>query len=69
MRTMMRIPIAALALATGMSSVATAAPSKVALVALIENVMGAPAGVQLMDYVETEKTIQRSSRDGMFSAT
>jgi hypothetical protein len=61
----MRIPIAVLALATGMSSVATAAPSKVALVALVENVMGTPAGVQLMDYVETGKTIQLSSRDGI----
>jgi hypothetical protein len=62
MRTMMRIRIAVLALATGMSSVAIAAPMEVALV---ENVMGAPAGVELMDYVETGKTIQLGARDGI----
>jgi hypothetical protein len=34
-------------------------------VALVENVMGAPAGVKLMDYVETGKTIQLASSDGI----
>jgi hypothetical protein len=58
---MIRIRIAVLALATGMSP-ALAAPIEVALV---ENVMGAPAGVKLMDYVETGKTIQLASNDGI----
>jgi hypothetical protein len=58
---MIRIRIAVLALATGMSP-ALAAPIEVALV---ENVMGAPAGVKLMDYVETGKTIQLASSDGI----
>jgi hypothetical protein len=62
MRAMIRIQIAVLALATGMSPIALAAPVEVALV---ENVIGAPPGVELMDYVETGKTIQLAARDGI----
>jgi hypothetical protein len=58
----MRIPIAVFTLATGISSVTVAAPIEVALV---ENVVGAPAGVELMDYVETGKVIQLGARDGV----
>jgi hypothetical protein len=47
---MMKIRIAVVALATGMSP-ALAAPIPVALV---EGVSGAPAGVEFMDYVETD---------------
>ena len=47
---MMKIRIAVVALATGMSP-ALAAPISVALV---EGVSGAPAGVEFMDYVETD---------------
>jgi hypothetical protein len=46
----MKIRIAVVALATGMSP-ALAAPIPVALV---EGVSGAPAGVEFMDYVETD---------------
>ena len=51
---MMKIRIAVVVLATGMSP-ALAAPIPVALV---EEVSGAPAGVEFMDYVETGKTIE-----------
>jgi hypothetical protein len=55
---MMKIRIAVVALATGMSP-ALAAPIPVALV---EEVSGAPAGVEFMDYVETGKTIELGAR-------
>jgi hypothetical protein len=58
MRAMMRTRIAVLALAAGMSP-ALAGPIPVALV---EEVSGAPAGVEFMDYVETGKTIQLGAR-------
>jgi hypothetical protein len=58
MRAMMRTRIAVLALAAGMSP-ALAGPAPVALV---EEVSGAPAGVEFMDYVETGKTIQLGAR-------
>ena len=55
---MMKIRIAVVALAIGMSP-ALAAPIPVALV---EEVSGAPAGVEFMDYVETGKTIELGAR-------
>src|ERR1700726_2865665 len=58
MRAMMITRIAVLALAAGMSP-ALAGPIPVALV---EEVSGAPAGVEFMDYVETGKTIQLGAR-------
>src|ERR1700737_5605170 len=58
MRAMMRTRIALLALAIGMSP-ALAGPIPVALV---EEVSGAQAGVELMVYVETGKTIQLGAR-------
>jgi hypothetical protein len=61
MRAMMRTRIAVLALAAGMSP-ALAAPIPVALV---EEVSGAPAGVEFMDYVETGKTIELGARGGI----
>jgi hypothetical protein len=61
MRAMMRTRIAVLALAAGMSP-ALAGPAPVALV---EEVSGAPAGVEFMDYVETGKTIQLGARGGI----
>ena len=58
---MMRTRIALLALAAGMSP-ALAGPIPVALV---EEVSGAPAGVEFMDYVETGKTIELGARGGI----
>jgi hypothetical protein len=58
---MMKIRIAVVALAIGMSP-ALAAPIPVALV---EEVSGAPAGVEFMDYVETGKTIELGARGGI----
>jgi hypothetical protein len=57
---MMKIRIA-VALAIGISP-ALAAPIPVALV---EEVSGAPAGVEFMDYVETGKTIELGARGGI----
>jgi hypothetical protein len=61
MRAMMKIRNAVVALAIGMSP-ALAAPIPVALV---EEVSGAPAGVEFMDYVETGKTIELGARGGI----
>jgi hypothetical protein len=61
MRAMMITRIAVLALAAGMSP-ALAGPAPVALV---EEVSGAPAGVEFMDYVETGKTIELGARGGI----
>jgi hypothetical protein len=61
MRAMMISRIAVLALAAGMSP-ALAGPIPVALV---EEVSGAPAGVEFMDYVETGKTIELGARGGI----
>ena len=58
---MMKIRIAVVALATGMSP-ALVAPIPVALV---EEVSGAPAGVEFMDYVEAGKTIELGARGGI----
>src|ERR1700730_17000118 len=58
---MMKIRIAVVALAIGRSP-ALAAPIPVALV---EEVSGAPAGVEFMDYVETGKTIELGARGGI----
>jgi hypothetical protein len=59
---MMRIRSALFAVAGGVvaGSVALAAPVQVALV---ENVIGNPAGVELMDYLEAGKTIALGPRD------
>ena len=58
---MMKIRIAVVALATVMSpALAATIP-----VALVEEVSGAPAGVEFMDYVETGKTIELGARGGI----
>jgi hypothetical protein len=59
---MMRDRIAILVVAGGMAagSVAATAPLQVALV---ENVTGNPAGVELMDYLEAGKIIELGPRD------
>ena len=58
---MMKIRIAVVTLATGMSpALAAQIP-----VALVEEVSGAPAGVEFMDYVETGKTIELGARGGI----
>src|SRR5271165_6054081 len=58
----MRIRIAILAVAGGMvaSSIAVAAP---VTVALVENLTGTPAGVEVMDYVDAGKVIALGPRD------
>src|SRR5271166_5341792 len=58
----MRIPIAILAVAGGMAagSIAVAAP---VTVALVENLTGTPAGVEVMDYVDAGKVIALGPRD------
>ena len=58
---MMKIRIAVVALAIGMSpALAATIP-----VALVEEVSGAPVGVEFMDYVETGKTIELGARGGI----
>src|SRR5438128_2137893 len=61
---MINTRIAILAVAAGMM-VGSAAPAAPGQVALVEDVTGNPAGVALMDYLETGKTIALGPRDSV----
>jgi hypothetical protein len=61
-RTMTRIRLATLTIAGVLAAGSPAAAGPVE-VALVEDITGHPAGVELMDYVQSGKTIELGSRD------